>query len=193
MKRIRRIIETNLTGKKVLLLFILTNIVYAVMLTVTIPKTMTFSNGLKLLDMMPLGYDFEYINMLFETLGENGRQVYLTNQLPVDMIYPFFFGVSYCLLIGYFLNKLNKLNSVFFFLCFLPLIAGIADYAENYGIFTMLNNFPDFSPITAKVTNVFSVVKSMSTTVFFVALTLILLLFGIKKIKERTKTSANTV
>ncbi len=27
------------------------------MLTVTIPKTMGFSNGMKLLDMMPTGYD----------------------------------------------------------------------------------------------------------------------------------------
>ncbi len=193
MKRIRKIIDTNLSGKKVLLLFLLTNIVYAVMLTVTIPKTMTFSNGLKLLDMMPLGYDLEYINMLFETLGENGRQVYLTNQLPVDMIYPFLFGISYCLLIGFFLKKLNKLDSFFFYLCFLPLIAGIADYIENFGIFTMLYNFPDFSPFTAKVTNVFSVVKSMTTTVFFIALIITLLMLGISKIKERRKTSANTV
>ena len=193
MERIRKIIVRNLTGKKVLLLFLLTNIVYAVMLTVTIPKTMTFSNGLKLLDMMPLGYDLEYINMLFETLGENGRQVYLTNQLPVDMIYPFLFGISYCLLIGYFLKKLNKLDSFFFYLCFLPLIAGIADYAENIGIFTMLYNFPDLSPFTAKVTNVFSVVKSTTTTVFFIALIITLLMLGISKIKERIKTSANTV
>ena len=193
MERIRKIIVTNLTGKKVLLLFLLTNIVYAVMLTVTIPKTMTFSNGLKLLDMMPLGYDLEYINMLFGTLGENGRQVYLTNQLPVDMIYPFLFGISYCLLIGFFLKKLNKLDSFFFYLCFLPLIAGIADYIENFGIFTMLYNFPDFSPFTAKVTNVFSVVKSMTTTVFFIALIITLLMLGISKIKERRKTSANTL
>ena len=193
MERIRKIIATNLTGKKVLLLFLLTNIVYAVMLTVTIPKTMTFSNGLKLLDMMPLGYDLEYINTLFETLGENGRQVYLTNQLPVDMIYPFLFGISYCLLIGFFLKKLNKLDSFFFYLCFLPLIVGIADYLENFGIFTMLYNFPDFSPFTAKVTNVFSVVKSMTTTVFFIALIITLLMLGISKIKERRKTSANTV
>ena len=130
--------------------------------------------------------------MLFETLGENGRKVYLMNQLPVDMVYPFLFGVSYCLLIGYFLKKLNKLDSVFFYLCFLPLIAGIADYAENFGILTLLNNFPDFSPITAKVTNVFSVIKSMTTTIFFVALIITLLILGIKKIKERGKTSANT-
>lgn len=192
MKRIRKIIDTNLTGKKVLLLFLLTNIVYAVMLVVTIPKTMIFSNGLKLLDMMPFGYDLEYIKLLFETLGENGRNVYLWNQLPVDMIYPFLFGVGYCLVIGYFLKKLNKLDSVFFYLCFLPLIAGIADYAENFGIIIMLNNFPDFSPNTAKITNVFSIIKSTSTTAFFVALIVTLLILGIKKMKERGKTKANT-
>ena len=190
MERIRKIISTNLTGKKVLLLFLLTNIVYAVMLTVTIPKTMTFSNGMKLLDMMPTGYDSEYINTLFETLGENGRQVYLTNQLPVDMIYPFLFGISYCLLIGFLLKKLNKLDSFFFYLCFLPLIAGIADYLENFGIIYMLNSYPNLSQISIDATNAFSIVKSMATTIYFIALIIILLLFGIKIAKGR-KTSAN--
>ena len=71
---------------------------------------MAFSGELKLLDMMPIGYNSEYINSLFETLGENGRRVYLYSQLPVDMIYPFLFGISYCLLIGYLLKKLNKSN-----------------------------------------------------------------------------------
>ena len=192
MKRLIKFIEKNISGKKVLGLFILTNLVYTFMLTVTIPKTMEFSNGMKLLDMMPTGYDLNYVSELFTSLGENGRLTYLTNQIPVDMIYPFLFGVSYCLLIGYFLTKLNKLNSVFFYLCFLPVIAGIADYLENIGIITMLNNFPDLSLSTAKVTNVFSVVKSMTTTVFFVALIIILLMLGIKTIKERRKTSANT-
>jgi hypothetical protein len=189
MERIRKIIDKNLSGKKVLLLFVLTNIVYAIMLIVTIPKTMTFSNGMKLLDMMPMGYNSEYINSLFEALGENGRQVYLYSQLPVDMIYPFLFGISYCLLIGYFLKKLNKLSSVFFYLCFLPLIAGIADYLENFGIITMLNNYPNLSQSLMDATNIFSVVKSMTTTVFFVALIITLLILGIETMKER-KTSA---
>ena len=192
MERIRKIIDENLTGKRVLLLFVLTNLVYAVMLLITIPKTMTFSNGMKLLDMMPMGYDAEYINSLFEALGENGRHVYLYNQIPVDMIYPFLFGISYCLLIGYFLKKLNKLSSVFFYLCFLPLIAGIADYLENFGIITLLINYPNLSQTLMDATNIFSVVKSMTTTVFFVALIITLLMFGIKTMKER-KTSANTM
>lgn len=193
MEKIKEIIDRGLTGKKVLLFFVITNIVYAIMLLVTIPKTMTFSNGLKLLDMMPLGYDSEYINRLFETLGDTGRYVYLTNQLPVDMIYPFLFGVSYCLLIGYFLKKLNKLNSPFFYLCFLPIIAGIADYAENFGIITMLNNYPNLSQISMDATNIFTLVKSMTTTAFFLALIITLLVLGIKTIKERSNTNAKTV
>ena len=192
MKRIRKIIDKNSTGKKVLFLFVLTNLVYAIMLIITIPKTMKYSNGMKLLDMMPTGYDSEYINSLFEALGENGRQAYLYGQLPVDMIYPFLFGISYCLMIGYFLKRINKLSSAFFYLCFLPVIAGIADYLENFGIITMLNNYPDLSQTSMNATNYFSIAKSMTTTVFFVALIITLLMLGIKTMKER-KTSAKTV
>ena len=73
MKPLIKFIEKNISGKKVLGLFILTNLVYTFMLTVTIPKTMEFSNGMKLLDMMPTGYDLNYVNELFNWLGENGR------------------------------------------------------------------------------------------------------------------------
>ncbi len=91
MNRIAKILEKYVSGKKVLSLFILTNVVYLFMLMVTIPKTMGFSNGMKLLDMMPTGYNQDYVNKLFRTLGENGREIYLTNQIPVDMIYPLLF------------------------------------------------------------------------------------------------------
>jgi len=192
MKRIKAIVNKNLSGKKVLFLFVLTNLIYAIMLIVTIPKTMAFSNGMKLLDMMPTGYGPEYINSLFETLGVNGREVYLYNQIPIDMIYPFLFGISYCLLIAYFLKKINKLNSTFFYLCFLPIIAGTADYLENFGIINMLISYPNLSQISMDTTNVFSVVKSMTTTIYFIALIIILLLFGVKTTKER-KRSTNSV
>lgn len=183
-------INSNSTGKKVLLLFVLTNIIYAIMLLVTIPKTMAFSNGMKLLDMMPTGYNSEYINTLFETLGEKGRAIYLYNQIPVDMLYPFLFGISYCLLIAYLLKKTDKLNSAYFYLCFLPIIAGIADYLENIGIIIMLNSYPNLSQITMKATNAFSIIKSISTTFFFIALIITLLMLGVKTLMERkTKSS----
>jgi len=192
MKRVRKIIDKNSTGKKVLWLFVLTNLVYVFMLIITIPKTMKYANGMKLLDMMPMGYDSAYINALFEVLGEKGRQVYLYNQLPVDMIYPFLFGVSYCLLIGYFLKKINKLNTAFFYLCFLPLIVGAADYLENLGIITMLYSYPVLSQTIMDSTNIFSIIKSMTTTIYFISLIFILIIFGIKAMKKR-KPGVNTL
>ena len=166
MGRLIKFIEKNTSGKKVLGLFILTNLVYTFMLTVTIPKTMEFSDGMKLLDMMPSGYDLNYVSELFTFLGENGRLIYLTNQIPVDMIYPLLFGLTYCLLLGYFLKKLNKLNSPYSYLCLLPLIAGIADYLENIGIITMLKNYPELKGTVVYTTNIFSVIKSISTSIF---------------------------
>ncbi|MFL0352631.1 hypothetical protein DI383_10035 [Flavobacteriaceae bacterium LYZ1037] len=186
---LNKIIERNLSGKKVLGLFMLTNLVYAFMLLVTIPKTMTFANEMKLLDMMPTGYDFEYVNKLFSALGSNGRETYLTNQIPVDMIYPLLFGITYCLVMAYFLKKINKLNAPYMYLGVLPIIAGIADYFENIGIIGMLNSYPDITETTVSTTNMFSIIKSVSTSVFFISLILILILVAIKFLKKSMSTT----
>lgn len=184
MKKLQSIIERNLNGKKIVFLFLLTNLIYALMLIVTIPKTMAFSNGLKLLDMMPTGYDSDYINTLFKTLGDSGREVYLYNQIPVDMIYPLLFGVSYCLMLAYFLNKLNKLKGPLFYLCLVPLIAGLFDYLENIGIITMLIKYPNNSQSLMNLTSLSTIVKSMATTVYFLCLMITLIIVGIKKLKS---------
>ena len=136
MKKIQAIVEKHLIGKKIVLLFILTNLVFVLMLTVTIPMLLSFSKGMKTLDMIPLGYDSEYIKILFDTLGERGRSVYLYYQIPLDMIYPFLFGVSYCLLIAYFLKKLHKLNTPYIYLCFLPVYTHFFTGASENIFFT---------------------------------------------------------
>ena len=188
MRKLMELIKKKLIGKKIFLLFFLTNFVYALMLIITIPKVMTFSNGLKLLDMMPTGYNSDYINILFETLGEKGRYTYLYSQIPLDMIYPLLFGISYCLILAYFLNKLNKLKSSFFYLCLLPLIAGIFDYLENIGIITMLINYPNNSQVLMKLTNSFTIIKSMTTSVYFLSLLVILITVGIKTLNRKKTT-----
>ncbi len=191
MRRLTKFIESKNLGKIILGLFILTNIIYIYMLVVTIPKTMEFSNRMKLLDMLPTGYNKDYVNELFRTLGETGRGIYLTNQIPVDMIYPILFGLTYSLLLVYFLKKINKLKSPFTYLCMLPIIAGISDYLENIGIITMLNSYPDLTETTVNATNAFSIIKSTSTSLLFITLIVILIILGIKFVK-RNKTSNNS-
>ncbi len=178
----KELIKRNTNGRKVLFLFILTNIVYLIMLTVTIPKVMSYSGGMNLLDMMPSGYNAEYANNLLRSLGEQGRNAYLYIQLPVDMVYPLLFGVSYCLVLAYFLNKLGKTDSPLFYLCFLPLFAGLFDYFENFGIIAMLKTYPGNSGLLTQITNVFSVLKSLLTTIYFVVLIICLIVFVIRKL-----------
>lgn len=177
--------KKNIQGKTILRLFILTNLVYVFMLIVTIPKTMAFSGGLKLLDMMPTGYDLGYVNELFNTLGETGRKFYLTKQIPVDMFYPLLFGITYSLLLAFFLKKLDGVNSKFSYLCFIPIIAAVADYFENFGIIVMLKNYPELTETLVGITCSFSLVKSISTSVFFLILIIVLVLLGIKTMKNR--------
>ena len=187
MGRIIKQLDKQYSGKMVLVLFLLTNIVYAYMLLVTIPATMEFSNGLQLLDMMPAGYDLAYVNTLFQTLGDTGRQMYLTKQIPVDMMYPLLFGISYAAVLAYFLLKLPKLNPKYLYLCLLPVIAGIADYLENIGIITMLNVYPRVTETSVHITSLFSIIKSSATSIYFMVLIVVLIILGYRTLKPKGK------
>ncbi|MCJ7466475.1 MAG: hypothetical protein MUO53_07260 [Maribacter sp.] len=184
MEKLRTIIDRNLQGKKVLLLFVLTNLLYILMLTFTIPTVMGFANGMKLLDMMPLGYDLDYANALFNALGPQGRDAYLYNQLPMDMVYPALFGISYCLVLAYFLKKLNKIDTKLFYLCLLPLFAGLADYLENFGIINLMTNYPNLTSGMVTTTSFFSLLKSGATSLYFLILIGTLILLGIKALRK---------
>jgi hypothetical protein len=184
MEKLRTFIGRNLQGKKVLVLFVLTNLVYILMLTMTIPKVMGYADGMKLLDMMPTGYDLDYVNGLFEALGPMGRDAYLFRQLPLDMVYPALFGISYCLVLAYFIKKLNRDNSTLIYLCLLPFMAGFADYMENIGIINLLINYPNLTPSTVTTTAFFSLIKSGTTTLYFLILIGTLILLGIKTLRK---------
>ncbi|PWA09417.1 hypothetical protein [Flavobacterium laiguense] len=169
------LIQKNISGKKVLLFFILANLVYAAMLIITIPEVMHYSGGMKILDMMPTGYDTYYVNTLLNTLGKSGRDSYLNHQLPLDLIYPALFGISSCLVLAYFLNKLKKLDSLLFYLCLIPLISGFFDYGENIGIISMLRDYPNISVLQVQITSTFSILKSILTSIYFIILIITLL------------------
>ena len=164
----------TISGKSILLLFVGINIVFAVMLLVTIPQVMVFADGMKLLDVLPFGYEAQYVQLLFDFLGEEGRHAYLTRQLPLDMIYPGLFAISYSLITVCFLSKMGKFKGWAVNLAFIPVVVGLTDYLENAGIITMLLKYPNQTSLMVELTSTFSVVKAMSTTVYFVSLMVVL-------------------
>ncbi len=183
----KKLILNHLQGKKVLLFFILTNIVYVFMLLVTIPKVLSFAGGSNIPDMMPTGYAPFYIDLLFNELGEQGRSVYLNSQIPADMIYPFLFGISYCLLMAFLLKKMGKLDHWAFNFTYLPLAAGLFDYLENIGVIMMLKQFPDISASLVRSSSIFTLLKSGLTTIYFSALIIIFLIYLVLLLRNRTR------
>jgi hypothetical protein len=182
----RAIVKQNLKWQRVLFLFIIANAIYVLMLMVTVPMVIGYSGGMPILDLMPLGYDMEYVNNLFDTLGEEGRSAYLYRQLPVDMVYPLFFAISYSLLMGFVLKGLGKLDSGWFYLCLLPVFGGLGDYAENIGIIGLLQSYPDLNENLVAFARAASVFKSMTTTLFFLTLIVAVAILGGKSLLRRT-------
>lgn len=166
MERLKKYVA----GKNVIISFILTYAVYAIMLLHTIPTLLIYSKGITLPDMMPLGYNAEHIYNLLTELGVEGRAYYLAYQLPIDFIYPLLFALSGYLSLVYFQHKLHLKNTIWSILVFLPVIAGAADYLENIGIISFLNSFPEIPVGTVNLNSAISIVKSMATTLYFVLL-----------------------
>lgn len=184
----RALLRKHLHGKKVLILLVLTNLLYGFMILITIPKVMQYTQGMKIFDMMPTGYDAEYAKTLLDTLGTAGRNTYLCSQIPADLIYPGLFGISYCILIAYFLKQLGQFEKPILILSLLPLIGSSFDYLENLGTIMMLTSYPDFSPLVSGFGNVCTILKSIASTLSFVTVFILLVWWVIMKMKPQGTT-----
>jgi len=169
----RRVIDLLLkfaTGRLVLFLFILTMVVYAAMLLYTIPMVVASSPEVKLFDLSPSGYTPEEAYTILDSIGPEGRSLYLSVQLPLDFIYPGLFAITYGLLLTWLFKKGLNPSSKAFYWSLVPVFAGLFDYLENIGIIIMVNTFPGLSETVVKITSLFTILKSGFTIVFYVLL-----------------------
>lgn len=170
MDVLTRLMQKYSTGKRVLFLFALTMAVYVTMLSYSIPAVTAFAPQLPIFDLSPLGYSFSYANELLETLGVEGRNVYLSTQLPLDFIYPGLFSITYSLLLIWLFSKTIKGNSKVYYAAMVPFLAGLFDYAENVFIIKIIHSFPDLQITTVKIASTFTLLKSSFTVLFFILL-----------------------
>lgn len=185
MKKLQRKLSFFLDGRTVLLAFILCNAVYLAMLLVSIPTTMSFAGDMKLPDMMPTGYDWNYIRDLLGALGPEGRNYYLTRQLLLDTFYPFLFAWSYATLFLYLLGKAGRAGSSWKFVALLPVIAAVSDYIENGFIVSFLRSYPNVMDERVELSSFFTRVKSISTAIYFIALLLLIVRFLLRRRKAK--------
>ncbi len=177
MRNLITSIHNVATGRVVMGFFIPAMVVYAIMLLYTIPLVEQYAPEMKLFDLSPTGYSYEYAMELLDVLGVKGRNVYLYLQLPMDFIYPGLFAVSCCLLLAWLFSKSLNSSSQMFYLCFVPVAAGLFDYFENIGIVCMLIFYPNVAKQLVAITSFFTLLKSGLTTAFFALLLIGVILF----------------
>ena len=165
------------TGRTVSALIALTMVVYLTMLLYTIPAVTAFAPELPIFDLSPTGYSLNYANELLDALGNEGRDLYLHNQLPLDFVYPGLFAVTYSLLLVWLFRKYFNINSKVYYLGFVPFLAGFFDYCENIFIIKMIKSFPDLQMSTVNIASTLSILKSGFTMFFFVLLLMGFVLF----------------
>ncbi|RMG32798.1 MAG: hypothetical protein D6732_12950 [Methanobacteriota archaeon] len=180
MRRMIAKLQRYATGRLVFLLFLLTTIVYLVIVLYTIPAVTAQAPDLKLFDMSPGGYSAEYASQLLKAIGPTGRKVYLNLQLPIDFIYPGLFAVTYTLMLIWLFGKRFNIKSKLFFLTLIPAFAGLFDYFENIGIILMLRSFPKLSVTLVQVTSWFSITKSILTIATYILLLIGLVMLIVK-------------
>jgi hypothetical protein len=169
MKIIERIQKYS-TGKNVIILFSITMVVYLTILLYSIPKVVSSAPEIKLFDVSPSGYTTEYAISLLNAIGQEGRELYLSLQLPLDFIYPGLFIISYSLLFAWLLKKNYSLESKVYYAIYIPIFAGLFDYTENVLIIMMLKTYPNLNSNLVTVASFATITKSILSSIFFTLL-----------------------
>lgn len=149
--------------------------IYALMMLITLARLLEMSGGSPVFDMMPAGYDSQYALDLLTDLGSDGRNYYLWRQIPLDLIYPALFGISFFLLANWMADKLPAFQRILRLAAMIALAAGVFDYIENIFIILMIRNYPDLSELLVNVASVATLSKSGLTMIYFTVIVAVLL------------------
>ena len=141
------------TGKNILILLALFLIVNLVLVPAFYPKFQT-------LDTLP-SYTPHDAYQLIASYGDQGRQLYLLNELTLDLAYPIILALLFSLAILYTFRRGFPNQPWTRWLAIIPFAVMAADYLENACVVTMLVNYPRLLPTLAKVSNVFTVIKGV--------------------------------
>ena len=173
--KITALIQKYSTGKNVAIFFSLNMVFYLTILFYSIPLVGKSAPNMKLFDVSPSGYTQEYAVSLLNAIGPEGRNAYLSLQLPLDFVYPGLFIISYSLMFAWLLKKNFDLQSKVYYALYLPIVAGLFDYLENVFVILMLKTYPNLSSGLVAAASFATLAKSILSSVFF---TLLLLSIG---------------
>ena len=154
----------------------LTAAICAVMNLMLIPQIEAGTGGVRCFD-MNFAYSYDTAKEFLSLLTDEGRQIYLCRQLPLDFVYPVAYGLFFGLLI-YTLSRGRKALLIF------PALLVASDYIENICVMQMLKS----ADISRTLVSIASIATTAKTILMYVCVLLIAALivyyFKTKKKKE---------
>lgn len=168
----------KLSWKYFISFFLIANLIYGIMIFITMPKLQAGVNGLPVFDMRPMGYTYEEANELLGLMDIKTKEFYQNIQLPLDIIYPFFLALYSAL----FYIKISKIKFIKSIGIFISCLVCIFDYCENIGIFIMLNGMISRRNVVAF--SMFSELKTILTMVMFTGIIMLLFFEGYSYLKR---------
>lgn len=133
-------------------LFVAYIVIFGAILT-TLGQLTAVSGGFGILD-FDQGYTSERVAEVFGSYGEQGFSLYRRIQL-LDLVNPALYS-----LIAAVLTYLIWSGRGVDWLCLLPLLGGLADYAENATLFLMSRRYPDIPDDLVAISSTLSLMKN---------------------------------
>ena len=147
-----RLIDRLTHPRGLLILLSIFGLVFGTILF-TLSQLTSVSGGFGILD-FDVGYDMARVKEVLGSYGPDGMRLYARIQL-LDLINP----ALYSLVAAAFTRMLCRERDPDW-LCLLPLLGGLGDYAENITLFLLTRSFPDISEGLVATSSTLSLVKN---------------------------------
>ncbi len=172
-------------GSRILLFWCAAMLVYILMVFGSLADIERIT-GLRAFDLRPNGYSYADALALISALGEEGRRVYLTMQIPLDTVYPALLAISSASSLYWLSQSFGSTARWYRAIAAVAFLAAIADYAENGLIVCMLNAGLEVSEALVTAASLASVSKSVFSTIVFTTLLIALAECAMRRMRQRT-------
>jgi len=141
---------------------LIATVIYVLMITVTLAHIEAVSGQIPF-DMRPFGYSPSDAATLLEALGAEGREYYLSRQIPLDTLYPALIALTLSSTVCWFGRRMPNRTLVHLGVIF-AVGTALFDYIENLGIVTMIYSWPDLPESLVYAASTATIAKSVITT-----------------------------
>ena len=117
------------------------------------------SGGTGIPDAELSGYSPQGVYDILTAQGEAGRSFYLHTIIPQDFPFPLLYALLFATILTYLAQRLFPPTHPLQHIGLLGLLAGLADWAENLCLLTLLLNYPQRLDAVAMLANIFTIAK----------------------------------